>query len=77
MAATAVVSPATVQRIWKAHGLKRHRVRMLELSRDPQFVDKLRQGLDSVFDCLPGLCQGGKDMIGFDRWVEVTVLSDP
>lgn len=42
MAAAVVVSPATVQRIWKAHGLKPHRVRTFKLSRDPQFVEKLR-----------------------------------
>ncbi len=35
------VSDTTVQRIWKAHGLKPHRVRTFKLSRDPKFVDKL------------------------------------
>ena len=35
------VSPATVQRIWDAHGLKPHRVRTFKLSRDPAFVAKL------------------------------------
>lgn len=36
------VSDTTVQRIWKAHGLKPHRVRTLKLSRAPKFVEKLR-----------------------------------
>ena len=35
------VSPATVQRIWDAHGLQPHRTATFKLSRDPQFVEKL------------------------------------
>lgn len=35
------ISPATVQRIWKTHGLKPHRVRSFKLSRDPHFIEKL------------------------------------
>jgi transposase len=35
------VSPATVQRIWDANGLKPHRVKTFKLSRDKQFVEKL------------------------------------
>jgi transposase len=35
------VSPATVQRIWDAHGLKPHRVRTFKLSNDPHFFEKL------------------------------------
>ena len=35
------VSPATIQRIWDAHGLQPHRVETFKLSRDPEFVDKL------------------------------------
>jgi transposase len=41
MAIRAGVSPATVQRIWDARGLKPHRVETFKLSRDPQFEDKL------------------------------------
>ena len=41
MARTQGVSPATVQRIWDAHGLKPHLVKTFKLSRDPQFVEKL------------------------------------
>ena len=36
------LSPASVQRIWRAHGLKPHRVRTFKLSRDPRFVEKLQ-----------------------------------
>lgn len=31
-----------VARIWKAHGLKPHRVRYFKLSTDPRFIEKLR-----------------------------------
>ena len=41
MAAAAGVSVATVQRIWKAHGLKPHLLRSFKLSRDPRFIEKL------------------------------------
>jgi transposase len=36
------VSPASIQRIWDAHGLQPHRVETFKLSRDPEFVHKLR-----------------------------------
>lgn len=36
------VSAATVQRIWRAHGLQPHRTERFKLSRDPDFVPKLR-----------------------------------
>ena len=35
------LSPATIQRIWKGHGLKPHLARTFKLSRDPRFLDKL------------------------------------
>jgi transposase len=41
MAKAQGVSPATVQRIWDAHGLEPHRRRSFKLSRDQQFVEKL------------------------------------
>ena len=41
MAAAQGVSPATVGRIWDAHGLQPHRTRTFKLSRDKQFVEKL------------------------------------
>ncbi|MGH2692742.1 MAG: IS630 family transposase, partial [Actinomycetota bacterium] len=42
MARAQGVSPATVQRIWSAHGIKPHLVRTFKLSNDPRFVEKLR-----------------------------------
>ena len=41
MAAHAGVSDSTVLRIWRAHGLKPHRVESFKLSNDPQFAEKL------------------------------------
>ena len=41
LARTQGVSPATVQRIWDAHGLQPHRTRTFKLSRDTRFVEKL------------------------------------
>ncbi len=41
MARAQGVSPATVARIWDAHGLAPHRIRTFKLSRDPRFVEKL------------------------------------
>jgi transposase len=35
------VSPATVQRVWAARGLKPHRVKTFKLSNDPRFEEKL------------------------------------
>src|SRR5690349_1299967 len=42
MAEAAGVSLRSVQRIWKAHRLVPHRVRTFKLSKDPEFVAKLR-----------------------------------
>lgn len=41
MAKAQGVSPATVHRIWDAHGLQPHRVKTFKLSRDQRFVEKL------------------------------------
>jgi transposase len=41
LAAVAGVSDTTVQRIWKARGLKPHRVKRFKVSRDPKFAEKL------------------------------------
>jgi transposase len=41
MAKASGVSPSSVQRIWKAHGLKPHLVRTFKLSRDPKFSEKI------------------------------------
>jgi transposase len=42
MAKAVGISVSSVQRIWKAHGLAPHRLRQFKLSRDPDFVPKLR-----------------------------------
>jgi transposase len=41
MAKAAHVSPATVQRVWSARGLKPHLVKTFKLSTDPRFEEKL------------------------------------
>lgn len=41
LAAEIGLSPATVQRIWKAHGLQPHRIDTFKVSQDPHFVEKL------------------------------------
>src|SRR4029077_1492084 len=43
MAKAADISISSVQRIWQAHGLQPHRVRRFKLSKDPEFVPKLRE----------------------------------
>lgn len=42
MAEKANVSQSTVSRIWRAFGLKPHRAETFQLSKDPFFVDKVR-----------------------------------
>jgi transposase len=42
MAKAVGISLSAVQGVWKAHGLVPHRVRTFKLSRDPEFVGKLR-----------------------------------
>ena len=41
MAAAVGISEASVRRIWRAHGLKPHRVETFKISNDPQFTEKL------------------------------------
>ena len=41
MAEAVGVSAATVSRVWRAHGLKPHRVETFKVSHDPQFIEKL------------------------------------
>ena len=36
------LSPATIGRIWRAHGLKPHLVKRFKLSTDPRFIEKLQ-----------------------------------
>jgi transposase len=42
MAAACGLSPATVQRVWRAFGLKPHRAETFKLSADPAFMEKVR-----------------------------------
>ena len=42
MAKATGISVSSVQRIWRAHGLRPHRVQQFKLSNDPDFVAKLR-----------------------------------
>ncbi len=42
MAKTSGISASAVRRIWRAHGLRPHKVEQFKLSNDPKFVDKLR-----------------------------------
>ncbi len=42
MARATGLSDSTIGRIWRAHGLKPHRVETFKLSNDPRFVEKLR-----------------------------------
>src|SRR5882672_8322545 len=42
MAKASGISVSAVQRIWRAHGLRPHKVQQFKLSNDPEFVDKLR-----------------------------------
>jgi transposase len=41
MGAAQGLSPASIHRIWDAHGLQPHRIRTFKLSTDPAFVEKL------------------------------------
>jgi transposase len=41
MAAAVGVSPSTVRRVWRAHGLKPHRLKTFKISNDPAFAEKL------------------------------------
>jgi transposase len=50
MARASGVSVSSVQRIWRAHGLQPHRVRQFKLSKDPAFVDKLRDVVGLYID---------------------------
>ncbi len=50
MAKAIGVSLSSVQRIWRAHGLQPHRVRLFKLSKDPEFVTKLRDVVGLYLD---------------------------
>jgi transposase len=50
MARAQGLSRMTVQRIWKQHGLQPHRLETFKLSRDPDFVEKLRDVVGLYLD---------------------------
>ena len=50
MAAATGLSAATIQRIWKNHGLQPHRTEGFKLSRDPQFLAKLHDVVGLYLD---------------------------
>ncbi|MGW1667019.1 IS630 family transposase [Streptomyces microflavus] len=50
MAAETGLSKSTVGRVWKAFGLKPHLVDTFKLSKDPQFVDKVRDVVGLYLD---------------------------
>ena len=50
MAKAVGISPSSVRRIWKGQGLQPHRVRLLKISNDPKFVDKLKDVVGLCID---------------------------
>ncbi len=44
------VSPSTIGRIWRVHGLKPHRVKSFKLSNDPRFAEKLEDVVNLYLD---------------------------
>ena len=48
MSAEADVSPSTVGRIWRVHGLKPHLVKTFKLSNDKRFAEKLEDVVGTV-----------------------------
>jgi transposase len=50
MAKVVGISPSSVQRIWRAHRLAPHRVKTFKLSRDPKFVEKLKDVVGLYID---------------------------
>ena len=48
---------STVQKIWRAHGHRPHRLRVFKLSRDPQFAVKVRDVVGTL--CRPAGAQPG------------------
>lgn len=50
MAKTVGVHQTTIARLWKAHGLKPHRIAYFKISTDPEFVAKLRDVVGLYLD---------------------------
>jgi transposase len=79
MAKVADISVSSVQRIWRAHGLRPHRIQQFKLSNDPQFVERLRDVVGlyvdppahaivlSVDECPQGTRSGKSQIQALDR----------
>jgi transposase len=50
MAERSGLSPATIGRVWKAFGLRPHRAETFKLSRDPLFIEKVRDVVGLYLD---------------------------
>src|SRR5487761_321783 len=50
MAKAAAISVSSVQRIWRNHGLRPHKIEQFKLSNDPRFVAKLRDVIGLYVD---------------------------
>ena len=50
MAAAAGISHSSVQRIWRAHGLKPHLVKTFKLSTDKHFAEKVQDVVGLYLD---------------------------
>ena len=50
MAKATGISVSSVQRIWRAHGLRPHKIEQFKLSNDPKFIDKLRDVVGLYID---------------------------
>src|SRR6266403_4253740 len=50
MAKAVEISPSSVRRIWKGHGLQPHRVRAFKISNDPKFAEKLKEVVGLYID---------------------------
>jgi len=64
MAAEVGVNQTAVHRIWKAFGLQPHRAATWELSRDPQFIEKVRDVVGLYLNRAP---RGADDLSGGER----------
>jgi transposase len=54
LASLTEVSPSTIGRIWRAHGLKPHLVKNFKLSNDPRFAQKLADVVELYLHPPPG-----------------------
>lgn len=66
MADATGVSPASILRVWRSHGLKPHRVETFKVSRDPRFVEKLEDVVGLYLnppDKALVLCVDGKSQV--------------